>query len=638
MITARRTRLVRVPDLQAFRRAIQSLAPPSSLGTRSIDGSAAARPAASPDARGGLGREDGGSSSQLSELLIVVPTRSAARQLSRLLGETTAELVTRDQMYDVLHARLSNAPRRLTGFERDALAQASAAEAAVNVPDLSFRLRPGLVTALLRFYDQLRRQSQRVNRFEELMTDAVGGEPVPGDRGAERLLRQTQFLASAFRHYEHRVSASGACDEHGLRERLVARSRRPPHPARHRHRSRLDCRPGRFVRCRFRSARPDTGLERLDIVSTEAVLSSGFDERLHNWWPGLEDIDAGKLIGMSNSVRPLLVRPADEPPDRLWFTRRDREEELLAVARQRQDGAVAVVFKRPFLILYLAPETLGACGVPYEASDALPLAAEPTAAAVDLVLELVETNFVRSAIVALLRSPHFRFPAAGNDLTREAISALDAALSEARYLGELAYLEALAERSAGGGAWRRCSGAGCRRHAGRELASLLAPARASQQLRVVLSFLAAHLRPLDDSDPFISRERRGRAAVVDLLTALAGAQEAHHDPPWTIDDLSAAVRRWIGEETFTPQTAGTGVQLLDDQAARYGAFDHCAIVGLVEHEWPDRPRPNIFYPARMLKSLGWPSEKDRRGGRRRTVRRSARLGVAHRDGLDVHAR
>ena len=37
------------------------------------------------------------------------------------------------------------------------------------------------------------------------------------------------------------------------------------------------------------------------------------------------------------------------------------------------------------------------------------------------------------------------------------------------------------------------------------------------------------------------------------------------------------------------------------------------IVGLVEHEWPDRPRPNIFYPARMLKSLGWPSEKDRRG-------------------------
>ena len=54
------------------------------------------------------------------------------------------------------------------------------------------------------------------------------------------------------------------------------------------------------------------------------------------------------------------------------------------------------------------------------------------------------------------------------------------------------------------------------------------------------------------------------------------------------------------------------MQLLDDQAARYGDFDDMAIVGLIEHEWPERPRRNIFYPPTLLKSLGWPTEKDRR--------------------------
>src|SRR5204862_6810087 len=52
--------------------------------------------------------------------------------------------------------------------------------------------------------------------------------------------------------------------------------------------------------------------------------------------------------------------------------------------------------------------------------------------------------------------------------------------------------------------------------------------------------------------------------------------------------------------------------LRDDQAARYGDFDDLTIVGLIENEWPERPRRNIFYPATLLKSLGWASEKDRR--------------------------
>ncbi|MQA31665.1 MAG: hypothetical protein GEU82_17820, partial [Luteitalea sp.] len=66
------------------------------------------------------------------------------------------------------------------------------------------------------------------------------------------------------------------------------------------------------------------------------------------------------------------------------------------------------------------------------------------------------------------------------------------------------------------------------------------------------------------------------------------------------------------DETFAIQTGSGGVHLIDDQAARYGRFDDVTIVGLVESEWPERPRRNIFYPPSLLNALGWPSERDRR--------------------------
>ena len=62
-----------------------------------------------------------------------------------------------------------------------------------------------------------------------------------------------------------------------------------------------------------------------------------------------------------------------------------------------------------------------------------------------------------------------------------------------------------------------------------------------------------------------------------------------------------------------PDSGDAGIQLVDDQAARYGDFDEMAVVGLIEGEWPERPKRNIFYPPSLLASLGWPTEKDRRG-------------------------
>jgi RecB family exonuclease len=276
-----------------------------------------------------------------------------------------------------------------------------------------------------------------------------------------------------------------------------------------------------------------------------------------------------------------------------------------------------MVFKRPLPYLYLAGDTLGAAGLPFVVADALPLAAEPTVAAVDVVLDFVETDFARDAIVALLRSPHLRCPPG---VTPESISALDRSLSDARYLGDEQRLGELAAAWSGAKASER-RGAALRAQAVASLDAAIALAGeltllrsgrpASEQLRTLAAFLDAHFAPLDSQHPLFDRERRARAVVLQILRGAADAHAAHHDPVWTIEELAAAVRRWIGDQTFVQESGPSGVHLLDDQAARYGEFDDVTIVGLIENEWPDRSRRNIFYPPGLLAALNWPSEKDR---------------------------
>jgi RecB family exonuclease len=567
-----------------------------------------------------------------------VPTRGAAR----LLGTGA----TRDELYDLLHARLSDPPRRLTALERDVMAQAAARAAAAQTPDLAFQLRPGLVAEMLRFYDQLRRQSQQVKRFRELIDEALGSDDL--DRAAERMRVQTRFLAGAFAEYERLAAASNACDEHALRDRLIAE------PAAHPVRRIVVTIPdwiadgeGLYV-ADFDLLARIPGLERLDIVCTDRVLATGFHERLHNWLPGLDERGLG--IGDWGLARPVLITPPVKPPAaspdpaELWWTVRDREEELIAVARQlnadgRRGEAVpfertAVVFKHPLPYLYMAPDVFGSAGIPFQTADGLPLAAEPTAAALDLVLDAVSATFTRATLVALLRSPHFVFAHEGIEVTRESTSALDRFLSDARYLGDIERLETLgrpeeahAGRTFGGAILAALAAA-------RALAPLATARPASQQLALLVAFWSAHLRPIAADDRFADRERRARTAIGDTIAALAASHAALDDPEWTIDDVAIAVRRWIEQQTFPvgeqtlEQSAvsvsglqlqtvhapaqGTGVWLLDDHAAPYGDFDDVTVVGLVDADWPERPRRNIFYPPSLLKSLGWPSEKDRR--------------------------
>jgi RecB family exonuclease len=571
VITPRRTRLVRVPDLHAFRRVI------------------------------GLLCENGDPQSRF----VVVPNRSAAREVGR-------SAVTRDELYERLRARMQDPPRGLTPFEREAIAQSAAAEAARVVGDLAFQVRPGLVAEMLRFYDQLRRQSQEVTRFQELIEQALDADASAIDRGSERMLRQTRFLARTFGGYESRLVACGGCDEHLLRSRLIV------HGVAEQVREVVVTitdwisDPGGLFVADFDLLARLPGIERIDIVATDAQLQSGFHQRLHDWLPGIEEVDGHGLMGGHRRARPTLVVPRDAPPDQLWFVRRDRQEELVAVTRDAEAIAstaatVAVVYKRPLPYLYLAPVTLGAAGISYSTSDAFPLATEPSAAAVDLVLDAVETDFARESVVSLLRSPHFCFAA-----EPDAAAALNRFLSEKRYLGDRATLESLGPST--GSEPEVLAALNAAIAIAHEIGPLGEPAPASVQLQRLRAFLITYARPLPNGsgvDVLAARERRARAAILDVLERLSEAHRTHHDVPWTISDLAGAVRRWIQEKTFEAENDGGRVRLLDDQAARYGEFDHMFIVGLVENEWPDRQKRNIFYPPALLRALGWPPEKDR---------------------------
>jgi inactivated superfamily I helicase len=199
----------------------------------------------------------------------------------------------------------------------------------------------------------------------------------------------------------------------------------------------------------------------------------------------------------------------------------------------------------------------------------------------------------------------------GQDLSRAAIAGLDRVMREKRYLGEMEALRTLVA-DIGEDADARAAAMAVSR-AAEALQPLTIAAPAPQQLEILALFLASQANP--DAG---ARAVRGCAALVNVLRSLAAAHASHGDPGdsghniATIDDLAPEVRRWIEEETFDLRAAESGIHLLDAQAARFGEFDTITIVGMIEGEWPEHPRRNIFYSPGLLAALGWPSERDRR--------------------------
>ena len=581
MITPRRIRLLRAPDLAGYRNTLVDL-------TRALDASTAA------------------------DTFVLVPTAAAAAALARTLGDRLPDhphrprAGSRADFYDALIDRLPEPLRLLTGFEREALLAASARDAEEGGAPPPFHVRPALVAEMLALYDHVRNLGRSIDDFDRLLTGEL--EPAAeSDRGAAQLLEQTQFLSAAFRAYETRMRDGDAVDEHGARARLLSVASQ--RPIRHVVVAVGDrpFDPGGYWPADVTTLTSIPGLERIDVLSTDAVLDAGFLERLQHAFVEVE-IAADRS---APAVSPVMVVPNSS--DSSVFSFRDREDELEALARRikgdrrrgikRSLDRIGLVVARPLPYLYLARDVFSGAGIPYEAGDTLPLAAEPYAAAVDVVLECAAANFTRRALMALLKSPHFRFSIDGADLDRASVAALDIAMAEQRYLGGLERLRALAETWTGAAAPAATAAIA----AATALAPLLDSRPMVDQVELLRAFLDAHDRPATHGD----RRRRARTAVAIALEGLIAAYR-RHDPSatGTVTELSAAIRRWLGTQTFELATTPGGIRILDAQSARFADLEDVQILGLIEGEWPERARRNVFYPRSLVAQLE-PSRPER---------------------------
>ncbi|HUF48645.1 MAG TPA: PD-(D/E)XK nuclease family protein, partial [Vicinamibacterales bacterium] len=482
-----------------------------------------------------------------------------------------------------------------------------------------FEIRPGLAAAMLDFYDELRRRQRSVRRLVRALFDQLRVERGT-DRGSESLIRQTCFLGFTWLAYERLVNEAGAIDEHQLRARLLERTE--PVPFDHVVVAVTDrpSDPRGLWPADFDLLGRLPGVQRIDVVVTDETHDAGFRERIERELPGIEEVRH-----VAHASAPVLVRPADGPDSPAMFVSRDREEELRDVARairaRATDGrlteSVAVVFQRPLPYLYLARQVLVDARVPYQAFDALPLASEPYAALLDLVLACARTGGVRDAAVALLRSPLLRFEVDGEAVALGDVSALDAVLLERRatgvadsFAGEVdAFFGARADRrrlARAGAARAACAAAGV----AADLAGFSRHAPASAQVACLSAFLRRHERPAPDDDEWRDRHLRARAAVLAALDGLAAAYAAHDDEPREADALTSAIHHVVEGQTFAPRRGHEGVHLVDAVAARFGQFAHVHLVGLVETDWPERLRRNVFYTSGLLNALGWPQDAD----------------------------
>jgi RecB family exonuclease len=582
---------------------------------------------------------------------ILVPTRAAASLLRLAIEQRMTrsgrravllpEFLTRDEWLQRLAAALPGSPRWLSRSERlvlfeHAARQVLSARRGLVAP---FDLRPGLLAAILDFYDELRRRQRRVRSFARAIFDELRVERGM-DRGSEELIEQTRFLGFTFLAYDRAVAESGGVDEHHAVGRLLEHQPDLPfedlvlavadHPADLRGLCPID----------FDLIGRLRGLARVRVVMTDEAHDAGFRARVEQELPGIVEQRAPDVIDSSVLVASTLdATTVDRLPVAMA---RDREEELRQVARHVRasaaaDGgrlvhASAVVFHRPLPYLYLARHVFDDARVPYQAFDALPLAAEPSAAFLDLALAVARTDGARAPTLALLRSPLGIFEQDGHPVTAADVGELERVLIDRRAEGPASSFEEQVSRAAPGGSrvkvprdrlYRTARAAG--RAAAALVACRTAPA-GSAQVAALLDFLRRHGRaPL----PADERGRRARSAVLLVLESLRDAFARHDDRQRSHDELAAFIYQLLEAQTFAPgRGSAGGLYLVDAVSSRFGEFDDVFLVGLVDSDWAERQRRNVFYSAGLLGALGWPQDAEQIAAQRAAFRDV--LGLARR--------
>ena len=638
-ITPRRTRLVRVPDLARLQQAIAL----TSVGASPFQARRTAVVVPSASAADVLRHT-------LEDLCLVArwqpapvdcdalgahdwPVRSDAAPLAIALPH----IVTRAGLYRLCGDALGAVPR-IDPIAREVLAGAVARSVAAAGPAPPFTLRPALVAAMLELYDALHRNRRTVDDFERLVGTALESG-ASYDRGAARLLEETRFLAAAFRAYDVALADAGLVDEHGLRARLLALDgAAPPLTSVVVAVPDLAAASDGLWPCDYDLLTRLAGLESLTVVATEGLLGTGYLTRLLDTLP---DVEVVPFAGDPPPAPVLTIAAVD----RIVLVSRDREEEMDAFARRVRaatpppavDGAIALVHQRPLPYLYLARQVLGAYDVSWQAVDALPLAAEPWAAAMDVVLTFAASDASRAAGVALLSTPLLQFDDAGDadafasdgpfaatrPLTLAAVAAADRELADAMFVGGRERLTDLAERwraeiEGGRGRSRRnqaLTAIAALLRAAEALAPLVEARPASAQLETLAAVLRAAERPPVAG---VARERhlRARSAIHGLLQRAADAYRRFGDPPMAIDELAPLLRRLMEAQTFSPRVGPGLIHVVDASSAAFGRFADVTLAGLIEGEWPTASGRNVFLPTSLLKDLGWPSDADRRAASR----------------------
>ena len=209
------------------------------------------------------------------------------------------------------------------------LVEAAAHEAITEGDIPPFHLRPALLGEIVALYDIVRRQRRTVDDFERVLSNNFG-DSADYDRGAERLLGQTRFLARVFRGYERRLDEQGGLDEHRLRNQLLESNaptyRRAIVTIGDRH---VDSDGLWSADFDLLSRLP--GLELVDLVATEEQLATGWLERVHELLPGLEEVRVDPPSAPLDA--PVLIVPSGDTRA-VHFESRDREEELTDLVRR----------------------------------------------------------------------------------------------------------------------------------------------------------------------------------------------------------------------------------------------------------------------------------------------------------------
>ena len=359
------------------------------------------------------------------DVFVFVPTRAAGEQLRRTLEERALAtrrrpglplVGTRADLFDVLAARLPSRRAPVGVRARSDARRASPAMAPTRARRRRLSCGPGWSPRCWR----------STTRSPAGSHGASGGGfhpnvelPEVEDRGAAATVQQTAFLAAVFRGYESRMASDDRFDEHALRARLI------------------DAEPR--VLCSvssspWRTASPIRTACGRPISICSRAFPGLLTSRLSSRRPRLQQVCSNGCRQPPRARRhpiavpagPRLIVPPPEAPaaEAVCFTYRDREEELGAIARSLKAGRHRALLHRHRDRRFSARSRIciwHGTSLPIRQSRSKrstrfrsrPSRTPPPSIS---CFDAVSGDFTRATLLALLRSPHFRF--CGGDSAR----------------------------------------------------------------------------------------------------------------------------------------------------------------------------------------------------------------------------